>query len=83
MQIPFLLISLSVGYFVFLYASKEKKDLKVLGRAVGIVVMLLSVAGTFFAMKCKIDKSSCPLMAKMGCNSPKSEQCSMMMGGPR
>ena len=83
MQIPFLLISLSLGYFVFLYASKEKKDLKVLGRAVGIVVMLLSFMGTFCAMKSIVSKSSCGLMSKMGCNAPKSEQCSMMGGSGR
>ncbi len=79
MSVAFCLIALAVGYKVFVDASKEKKDVKVLGRAIGIFIMvvafLLSLCG---AMKYAY-KSGCPIMSKFSCpmakmNCPSSPQ---------
>jgi len=74
MSVALSLIALAVGYKVFVDASKEKKDVKIFGRAVGIfiivVAFLLSLCGAIkYAYKSgcpMISKYSCPI-AKMNC----------------
>ncbi len=67
MSVALALIALALGYKTFVDASKEKKVVKVLGRAIGIFIMviasLLSLCG---AMKYAY-KSGCPIMSKFSC----------------
>ncbi len=81
--VPLLLISLSLGYFVFLYASREKNEVKTVGRLVGIVVIVLSLSGVLCSTVCMIKKGSCGMMKKEQCNMGSShgksaESCPMM-----
>jgi hypothetical protein len=46
------LISLGVGYIVFLSASKESGSLRQAGRIIGAVIIVLSIVGAVCAMKC-------------------------------
>lgn len=43
MSIAVCLIALSLGYLVFYQASQSKESLKVLGQAIGSIVMVLSI----------------------------------------
>jgi hypothetical protein len=58
------LVALALGYLVYVSAMKEKGGIKVLGQAIGLVVM---IAATFcFAcsmMKCA-SKAGCPIFPK-------------------
>ncbi len=79
MSVALCLIALAVGYKVFVDALKEKKDLKFLGQAIGIFVMVAALLSSVCAvMKCAY-KSGCPMMSKYSCpmvkmNSPASSQ---------
>lgn len=68
MRSALILISLGVGYWVYLTGSKEKEGLKKLGQAIGALIMigsvLLILAG---AMRCSYMKKKCLMMAKFGC----------------
>lgn len=46
MSISLCLIALALGYLVVLQASKEKEGLKVLGQAVGSIVMIVAFFGS-------------------------------------
>ena len=60
------LIALAFGYQVLINASKEKEGLKILGQAIGIFVVLASLAG-FVCGAARCAKKFCPSSAKMGC----------------
>lgn len=61
------LIAIGLGYLVFLAARKEKKELKDLGLAIGVIMMLLGtlslVTSLYFKFKPFL-KGSCPVAAK-------------------
>lgn len=69
MFISLCLIALSLGYLVFLGASKEKEGLRLLGQVIGVLVMIVS----FLATVCCVSqvssakgswagyKSTCPI----------------------
>jgi len=62
------LIALGVGYLVFLNASKEKGNLRMAGRIIGAVIIVVSVLGAICAVKCKMGGGTCPMMGdKMMC----------------
>ena len=47
------LVALGVGYLVLLYANKEKEGLKILGQAIGILIMVAALLSSLCAMtKC-------------------------------
>ena len=70
------LIALSLGYFVYAGASKEKEGIKLLGQIIGIVVMIAALMTTACsAMKC-MAKSGCPMMSKM-CRFSEKMRCPM------
>ena len=58
------LVALGVGYMVFLQASKEKEGLKLLGQIIGIVVMIGALGSGYYAAKCKMAGSGCPIASK-------------------
>lgn len=80
MSVALALIALALGYKVFVDASREKEGLKILGQAIGILVMIGALLATVCAtMKCAyksgysmMSKYSCPMMAKVNC--PMSSQ---------
>ena len=53
------LVALGIGYLVLLNANKEKEGLKVLGQAIGILIMVVSVLMGLCAMKKCIKGGSC------------------------
>ena len=64
------LIALSVGYLVYLHASKEKEGVKLLGQVIGIFVMIAAV----LCLAC----STAKCMKKNGCpSSGKAPMCPM------
>ena len=76
MHIGIALVSLALGYKVLVDASKEKEGLKILGQAIGIVVILASIAAFACGVsKCagkygdrgKMAKGNCSMMDKAGC----------------
>ena len=72
MSVALALIALAVGYKVFVDASKEKKDVKFLGQAIGIFIMVAALLSTVYgAMKCAY-KSGCPMMSKFSCPMAKT-----------
>ena len=65
------LIALGVGYMVFLNASKEKGNIRQIGRIIGAVIIVLSILSGIYMAKCKMDTCSmygkapmCPITAK-------------------
>ncbi len=67
------LIALGVGYLVFASASREKKDVKLLGQITGIAIMVAALATTVCAgMKCM----------KGSCSFAKSKMMCLMGGAP-
>ncbi len=66
------LVALGVGYLVLLQANKEKEGLRILGQAIGILIMIGAVISSLCAAKCKSSKECslsgkapmCPLSAK-------------------
>ena len=63
MKCLFSLFLLSVGYLVFVSASKEKEGVRILGQVIAIVVMLAALAGVACGvMKCA--KGVCPMPGK-------------------
>lgn len=69
MHLALLLISLAVGYKVYMDGnSQTKKKAKQLGRAIGVFIMILSVAATLCATASLIKKGGqygyCPLQQK-------------------
>ena len=60
------LIALALGYKVFVEATREKKDLKTLGRAVGIFIMIIAFTMTTFSVV-KLSKAWCASKSKSGC----------------
>ena len=62
------LIALGVGYMVFVNANKEKEGLKILGQAIGIVIMIGAVLSSVCAAsKCShrgYGKGECAMSAK-------------------
>lgn len=64
------LIVLALGYLVLAQAYKEKGSLKVLGQAVGVIVVIGAIVSILFmSMKCA--GMSCPVM-KGYCPMPHS-----------
>ena len=67
MSVALCLIALALGYKVFVDASKEKEGVRILGQAIGILVMvgalLVSVCA---ATKC-VYKSGYSMMSKYSC----------------
>ena len=58
------LVALSLGYLVYLHASKEKEGVKLLGQVIGIFVMIASVLCLMgSASKC-MRKNGCPFSGK-------------------
>ena len=47
------LVALGVGYLVLLQANREKEGLKLLGQAIGILIMIGAVASSLCAVKGK------------------------------
>ena len=71
MHITVDLIALAVGYKIYADACKEKEGLRLLGRAIGIVVMIAGLLCAAYgvskcAMKqrCSTMKQDCPMMSK-------------------
>ena len=58
MYIALNLIALAVGYFVFLEATKEKKDTKTVGRLIGVFIMTAAL-GTILIAFAESSASNC------------------------
>ncbi len=65
------LVALGVGYLVLLQANKEKEGLKILGQAIGIIILIGAVMSSLCSVaKCMkgghgcADKKACSMMAK-------------------
>ena len=62
------LIALGVGYLVLLSANKEKEGIRLLGQAIGILIMIGAVASSICgASKCShhgYGKGDCDMMSK-------------------
>ena len=70
-----LLISAAAGYWVLTLAAKEKNRLKKLGQLVGLVIIVVSLAGAACKIYCQIgcgSKSYCPPGAM---SSPEGKAC--------
>lgn len=76
MHIGLTLVALALGYKVLVDASKEKEGLKILGQAIGIFVILASIAGFACGVsrcigksggKYGMNKDSCSMMGKADC----------------
>jgi hypothetical protein len=61
------LIALGVGYLVLIHAGREAGGIRTLGKIVGAVIMIASIAGMVCAAKCKMGGGSCPLTGKAMC----------------
>ena len=57
------LVTLGVGYFVFVSALKEKKTLKTLGQGIGILLMVGAALGVLCEARGKMG-GSCPFFGK-------------------
>ena len=57
------LVALSLGYLVYLHASKEKEGVKLLGQVIGLVVMIGAVMSMFCAAK-YMKRDGCPFSGK-------------------
>ena len=44
-MIAFTLLVIAAGYFVFAHASAQKGEVKTVGRIVGLIIMILALAG--------------------------------------
>ena len=64
MSCAFSLIALGVGYLVYLHASKEKEGVKLLGQAIGIVVMIGAVLSLFCGAARCMKRDGCPFSGK-------------------
>ena len=62
------LITLGVGYLVLVEANKEKENLRTAGFAIGILVMIVAVAGAW----------KCTYMGGSGGGLGKGPMCSFM-----
>ncbi len=66
MHLALLLIALGFGYKLYVEASQQKsKNLKRLGKAIGVVVMLVSFLAALCFVSCGLQmcsKGQCPLM---------------------
>ena len=58
------LLALSVGYLVYLHASKEKEGVKLLGQVIGIFVMIAAVLCLFCSASKCMRKNGCPMSGK-------------------
>ena len=75
MQIGITLVSMSLGYLAYVQATKEKDGLRILGQAVGIFVILASIAGFVCgASRCMMKKGMCSMPMKMNCPISGSNQ---------
>ena len=68
------LIALAVGYKVFVEATKEKKDLKTLGRAIGIFIMMVVFLTSAMALV-KYSQAYCQYKSRFGCLPILSKLC--------
>ena len=68
------LVAICLGYMVYLMASKEKEDIRMLGRVIGIFVMMFALVaftvdlskGTEMRCGPKMGKGACPMMGMQG-----------------
>jgi hypothetical protein len=68
------LIALGVGYLVLLNANKEKEGLRLLGQAVGILIMIAAILSSIcMASKCMSGKSC----GKQGMMAKSAPMCPM------
>ncbi len=56
------LIAMGVGYLVFLKATKEQGSLRLTGRILGSVIIIVSILSVLCAATCKM--GSCPMSGK-------------------
>lgn len=73
MYIALNLIALALGYFVFLEATKEKKDTKTVGRLIGVFIMTAAL-GTLLIAFAETSVGNCMKKAGFKCPIP-SKYC--------
>lgn len=69
------LIAFGIGYLVLVQAGKEAGGMRILGKIVGIVIMVVSLLGGICAVKCKMGVCGgkapmCPFTAKAAPEAP-------------
>lgn len=62
------LIALGVGYLVLLNANKEKEGLKLLGQAIGIIIMVAALMTAICVAKSCMKGGSCGMSEKKMCH---------------
>lgn len=81
--IGILLISSAVGYWTLTAAGKEKGRIKTLGQYLGLLIIVLSLAGAACKAYCMVTGSACP-PGKMGGSYAAGKNCPLTgkpMGG--
>ena len=68
------LIALGIGYLVFVKAAKEIGNVKVVGKGIAVLIMLVSLLTLLCNSMTCIAKKGCPFSGKGSCS---------MMGGHR
>ena len=70
------LVALGVGYIVLLQANKEKEGLKLLGQAIGILILIGAVLSALCSsMKCAKGGGACATDKKMCAVTDKGAMC--------
>ena len=70
MKIALLLIVLGLGYKVFADANKEQGSLRTVGRIIGLIMIVTSIAaGTLKIAKCAAMAGFCPMKSACGFSS--------------
>lgn len=72
------LIALALGYKAFAAAHKEKEGLKLLGKTVGLVVMITAAYSIAFGVTKCMNRSQCDMMSKSNCAMMAKKTCPMM-----
>ncbi len=71
------LVALGVGYLVLLSANKEKEGLKLLGQAIGIIIMIAAILSALCASSKCMKSSSCSMskapMCPVSVKAPEAE----------
>lgn len=57
-----LLLTSAAGYWVLTASGREKGRIKMLGQVLGLLIVVLSVAGTACKLYCTFTGTSCPML---------------------
>jgi hypothetical protein len=76
--VPVYLVTLAVGYWVLTISQSQQRPLDILGRVVGVIILVVSLLGSICTMTCGHRGGSCGMA---WCGAPRPSGCGMMAKG--